>query len=238
MAELSARDSKLIQYLNEAYGKEKQLETTLQEHIPMTDRAPYKRRLQQHLKETKGHSRDLERRIKKLGGKAEEISIPGGEAAAQAASAVQSVAQRAAAFAQGSLHAMRGASGSEKMLKNAKDELADEWHEIAGYNAIEALATAVGDGETAALAKRIRREEERMANFLERLIPQLAKGVATTEIPASERHPTGGRRARTARARTRAATASRSRSSASSRSRTAASRRSAARRSGSASSSS
>ncbi|HEY7831542.1 MAG TPA: hypothetical protein VIC06_13360 [Solirubrobacteraceae bacterium] len=45
MAELSARDGKLVQYLNEAYGKEKELETALQAHIGMTTRAPYKKRL-------------------------------------------------------------------------------------------------------------------------------------------------------------------------------------------------
>ena len=33
MAEINARDTKLIQYLNEAYGKEKELETALQAHI-------------------------------------------------------------------------------------------------------------------------------------------------------------------------------------------------------------
>ena len=46
MAELTARDAKLIQYLNEAYGKEKQLETALEAHIAMTTRAPYRKRLQ------------------------------------------------------------------------------------------------------------------------------------------------------------------------------------------------
>ena len=39
MAERSAGDAKLLQYLNEAYGKEKQLETALQAHISMTTRA-------------------------------------------------------------------------------------------------------------------------------------------------------------------------------------------------------
>ena len=50
MAELTARDAKLIQYLNEAYGKEKELDTALQAHIAMTTRAPYKKRLQEHLR--------------------------------------------------------------------------------------------------------------------------------------------------------------------------------------------
>ena len=49
MAELNERDTKIIQYLNEAYGKEKELETALQAHIEMTTRMPYKKRLRQHL---------------------------------------------------------------------------------------------------------------------------------------------------------------------------------------------
>ena len=40
--EPNARDAKLIQYLNESYGKEKQLETALQAHISLTTRPPYK----------------------------------------------------------------------------------------------------------------------------------------------------------------------------------------------------
>jgi len=67
MAEQNARDRKLIRYLNEAYGKEKELEAALQSHIGMTTRIPYKKRLQQHLTETKRHAREVERRIKQLG---------------------------------------------------------------------------------------------------------------------------------------------------------------------------
>ena len=50
-----------MQYLNEAYAKEKQLETALQAHISMTGRASYKKRLRDHLKETKAQARGLER---------------------------------------------------------------------------------------------------------------------------------------------------------------------------------
>ena len=56
---------------------------------------------------------------------------------------------------------------------------------------LNALADAVGDRETAKMARGIRREEERMQRFLERLIPQLTKAVVRAEIPASERD--GGR---------------------------------------------
>jgi ferritin-like metal-binding protein YciE len=198
--ELQAKDVKLIQYLNEAYGKEKQLETALTAHIQMTTRAPYKKRLQQHLKETKEHGRQVSRRIKALGGKPETVELPGPEAVSEAASAVQNVANRAAALAQAPLHVLRGTGEQEKLLKNAKTEFQNEAEEIATYTAIETLAALVGDKETAKVAKAIRREEERMRDYLGKLIPQLTKSVATEEIPASERRAGGtGRRRSTSR---------------------------------------
>src|SRR5919204_3945147 len=200
MAELNERDTKLVQYLNEAYGKEKELETALEAHIGMTSRAPYKKRLQQHLKETKSHAREVERRIKKLGGTADGL--------AGAATTVQVAAKKAAALSKGPLQTLRGTSEPEKELKNAKSEYSEEPEEIATYTAIETLAETVGDKDTAKLARTIRREEERMANYLEKLIPQLTKAVATAEIPASQR-PTGRRRSGTRR---RSTTAARSRS--------------------------
>ena len=196
--EPNARDAKIVQYLNEAYGKEKQLEAALQAHIAMTTRPPYKKRLQQHLRETKSHAKQLERRIKKLGGKAD---LP--EVVAEAAA---SVAGKAAALARAPIETIRGTGEAEKMLKNAKDEYMQEHQEIAHYTAIEQLADSVGDKETAKIAKAIRREEERMAAFLGKLIPQLTKLVAKEEIPAKERSAaSGSRRRSTARRRKSAA---------------------------------
>jgi len=212
MAEQSTRDVKLVQYLNEAYGKEKELETALNAHIAMTTKAPYKKRLQQHLKETKGHARQVERRIKQLGGQAEVVTAPG--PVGNAASAVTAAASKAVAAAKGPLHALRGTGENEKMLKNAKTEYWNEFEEIATYRAIETLAEAVGDNDTAKLARGIRREEERMAKFLENQIPQLTKGVAREEIPAAERRSSAPatRRARASRARASGNRASASRS--------------------------
>jgi ferritin-like metal-binding protein YciE len=201
MTELTARDAKLIQYLNEAYGKEKELEVALQAHIAMTSRAPYKKRLREHLRETKAHARGVERRIKRLGGKAEALpGLPPGapEMVTEAATAVTGAASRAVAAAKGPLHALRGTGEAEKMLKNAKTEYSEEFEEIATYTAIETLAEQVGDGETAKLARGIRREEERMARFLERQIPVLTKAVAQDEIPAAERRGRSGTRRRRA----------------------------------------
>jgi ferritin-like metal-binding protein YciE len=172
MPEQKQSEKKLIQYLNEAYGKERELETALEAHIGMTDRAPYKKRLQQHLRETKQHARKVEQRIKKLGGTPQPV---------------QAVVGKATAALKGPLHALRGSGTEEKLLKNAKTEYSEEAEEIATYTAIEEFATAVGDRDTARLAREIRRDEEKMARFLERQIPQLAKAVVRAEVPASER---------------------------------------------------
>jgi ferritin-like metal-binding protein YciE len=174
MSDLNERDAKLVQYLNEAYGKEKELETALEAHIAMTTKAPYRKRLKQHLKETKSHAKQLERRIKKLGG--------GGHA-------IQTVVAKATAAAKGPLHAVRGSGEQEKMLKNAKTEYFNEHEEISTYLAIEVFAEKVSDKETAKLARDIRREEERMAKFLEGQIKSLSGAVATAEVPAAQRRP-------------------------------------------------
>ncbi len=108
------------------------------------------------------------KRVKELGGVPATIDAPGPATVADAAQAVLSGAQKAAAFAQGSLHALRGTGEEERQLKNAKTEYASESEEIATYSVIEALAEALGDKDTQRLARGIRREEERMRSYLEK----------------------------------------------------------------------
>ncbi|HSK49454.1 MAG TPA: DUF892 family protein [Solirubrobacterales bacterium] len=186
MADMNERDAKLVQYLSEAYGKERELEASLQAHISMTTKKPYEKRLKQHLKETKAHAKAVERRIKKLGG--------GG-------SLVQAAAGVVKAAAKGPLHMVRGSGEEEKLLKNAKTEYWNEHEEIATYLAIETFAEKVGDRETAQLARGIRREEERMAKFLEGQIKTLSGAVAMAEVPRAQR---GGGKRKTARPKAKA----------------------------------
>jgi ferritin-like metal-binding protein YciE len=180
MADPNERDAKLIQYLSEAYGKERELEVALQADIAMTGKPPYKKRLQQHLRETKAHAKALDRRIRKLGG--------GGQT-------VQSLVGKATAVAKGPLHLIRGSGEQEKLLKNAKTQFTAEQEEISTYLAIEVFANKVGDSETAKLARDIRKEEERMAKFLEGQIRQLAGSTAIEEVPAAQRRTPAKKRA-------------------------------------------
>lgn len=172
MADPNERDAKLIQYLSEAYGKERELEMALQADIAMTTKPPYKKRLQQHLRETKAHAKALDKRIKKLGG--------GGQT-------VASLVGKATAVAKAPIHMVRGSGEQEKLLKNAKTQFTAEQEEISTYLAIETFATKVGDADTAKLARDIRREEERMAKFLESQIKALANATAIDEVPAAQR---------------------------------------------------
>ena len=186
MSETPTRDAKLVQLLNEAYTKEKQLETALQAHVEVTTRDDYAKRLKDHLKETKSHATQVSRRIKQLGGNAETVSLPGPEGLSKAAESVSDVVGKAKAAAQGPLHAVRGSGEQDKMLHNARTEYQEEAHEIATYTVIDSLATAVGDTQTAKLARDILRQEERMQQFLAELLPQLSVDVAHDEIPVSE----------------------------------------------------
>jgi ferritin-like metal-binding protein YciE len=216
--EMTKRDAKVVQYLNDAYATERRLEIALQAHITMTPRADYKKRLREHLKETKAHARLVARRIKTLGGEAETISLPGPDAVAKGATGAKAAVQRAAAVAQGPLHAVRGTGQQERMLKNARTEYQDEAEEIATYRSIEALAKAVGDKETAKLARDIGREEKKMADFLVGIIDRLALDVVHDEVPVSEigSAPAARRTASRPRATTRAkATTSRAKTTSS-----------------------
>jgi ferritin-like metal-binding protein YciE len=193
MADLNARDAKLVQWLNEAHAKEAELEADLTAHIALTEKQSYKKRLQQHLKETRDHKRRVASRIKKLGGSAAAgPNIPGvpeavGEAAGKAVAAVKGQVgmARAAATEQAETH-----------LRNAQEELREEHVEIALYTRLETLATEVGDRETGQLAKAIRRDEERMAKFLDAELKRLVKAVVRADIPSDQRANDSRRRTR------------------------------------------
>jgi len=184
MAELNERDAKLVQWLNEAYAKEAELEVDLTAHIGLTEKPAYKKRLQQHLKETKTHKRQVSSRIRKLGGSPTSgPDLPG------APDAVGELAGKAVAAIKGQVGAARAlvTQQAETHLRNAQEELREEHVEIAIYSRIEVFATDVGDRETAQLARSIRRDEERMAKFLSAELGRLTKAVVKAVVPADQR---------------------------------------------------
>jgi ferritin-like metal-binding protein YciE len=195
---LNERDTKLVQWLNEAYAKEAELEADLTAHIGLTEKAAYKKRLQQHLKETREHKRAVARRIKALGGVAAAgPAVPGvpgvvGEAAGKTVAAVKGQVGVARALV---------TEQAETHMRNAQEELREEHVEIALYTRIETFAGEVGDRDTVQLAKRIRREEERMAKYLTAELPRLVKDIVKADVPRDQRATASqGRRRTTTRA--------------------------------------
>jgi ferritin-like metal-binding protein YciE len=181
---LNERDAKLVQWLNEAHAKEAELEADLTAHIALTEKKAYKKRLQQHLKETKDHKRRVASRIKALGGSATSgPNVPG------APNALGEVAGKAVAAVKGQVGTARAAvtEQAETHLRNAQEELREEHVEIALYTRLEVLATEVGDRESAQLARAIRRDEERMAKYLDAELQRLVKDVVRAEIPTDQR---------------------------------------------------
>jgi ferritin-like metal-binding protein YciE len=207
---LNERDTKLVRWLGEAHSKEAELETDLTAHIALTQKQSYKKRLQQHLKETRDHKRRVASRIKQLGG-------PTGQGLIGATgSAVGEVAGKTVAAVKGQVGAARAlvTDQADTHLRNAEDELREEHVEIALYTRIEAFATEVGDRDTAKLARAIRRDEERMAKYLQTELGRLVKDVVRAEIPRDQRATASRSRARRA-ASTRSASTPRARSAAS-----------------------
>ena len=213
----TVRDTKLAQWLGEAHAKEAELEADLTAHISLTQKAAYKKRLQAHLKETREHKRAVAKRIKALGGQPSDApEIPG------VPTVVSEMTGKTIAAVKGQVGVARAlvTEQAETHVRNAQEELREEHVEIAIYTRIEAFADAVGDKETAQLAKRIRREEERMAKYLAAELPRLVRDVVKAEVPRDERaKPTGARSATRTRSAAASKTAAKSRTKSASTSR-------------------
>jgi ferritin-like metal-binding protein YciE len=196
--QLNERDTKLVQWLGEAHAKEAELEADLAAHIKLTQKAAYKKRLQQHLKETRQHKRDVAKRVRALGGRpVAGPDLPGVPMAAEEA------AGKTVAAVKGQVGAARALVNSqpETHLRNAQEELREEHVEIALYTRIETFASEVGDRDTAQLARAIRRDEERMAKYLATELTRLVKDVVRDEVPRDQRAKPTRRKRSTARSR-------------------------------------
>ena len=181
---MNSGQQKVVQYLNEAHASEVALVRVLQSQIAMTPRGDYRSALETHLSETRDHARRVEKRLGELG--------EGWNPVQAVVGAAETVIGQALALTKTPIDLIRGSGGEEKVLKNAKDDCATEALEIATYTAIEQLASAHGDDETAELAADIIADERRMlTRLLDEEIPKLTDAVAAAE--------TGGRAAPTRR---------------------------------------
>ena len=192
---MSQSEQKIVQYLNEAHALEVGLAQVLRSQIAMTPEGSYRNGLEKHLRETLTHAD----RVKAREG---ELASAGNPFAAGVAF-MEDIAAQTLALWKAPLDLMRGATVEEKVLENAKDACAAEALEIATYTALEHVARAAGDEETADLAASIRTDEERMLERVTRELPKLARAVVgdtadavAATADATERVIRGGDRKR------------------------------------------
>jgi ferritin-like metal-binding protein YciE len=171
---MEASKQKVVQYLNEAHASESALVRVLQSQIAMTPRGTYRTGLETHLNETRNHATRVSRRLKTLDqGSNPFMAFVG---------LWENLLGQTLALGKTPFELLRGSGGEEKVLKNAKDACATEALEIATYTAIERLAGAVGDPETAKLAASIRADEEKMLQRILREIPKLTDAVVGADV--------------------------------------------------------
>jgi uncharacterized protein (TIGR02271 family) len=171
------QQQKIVQYLNAAHATELALVRELQAQIAMTPKGGYRTGLEQHLGETRQHSRRIEDRLGELGQGSNPLQLGVG--------VVQTVAGQALALAKAPLNVVRGSGGEEKVLKNAKDACASEALEIATYTSLARLARVAGDRRTERLAESLLADEQRMLDRVLGEIPRLTDAVTRAEVEAN-----------------------------------------------------
>ncbi|HEY1518044.1 MAG TPA: DUF892 family protein [Solirubrobacteraceae bacterium] len=167
-------EQKIVQYLGEAHASEVGLVSVLRSQIAMTPRGSYRDGLEKHLNETSRHAQRIQERLRELGQGRNPVQLFVGFA--------ETLVSQTLALSKTPFDLLRGSSGEEKVLKNAKDACATEALEVATYTALERLATSVGDEQTARLAASILADEERMLSRIIREIPKLTDAVVGADV--------------------------------------------------------
>ena len=199
MAE-ATKESKLSQYLTEAHGKEKELETALD--------GPHRDDHAGALQEAAAGAPE-----------GDQATRASSSSAGSRSSAIRRFPQRSSASPARARRLRRDRCTPFEVPSDARaassrtprPSTPRSTRKSRPISAIEALAEAGRRQGNRQDRREIRREEERMASFLEKQIPVLTKAVARDEIPAAERN--GGRKSSSySRAGSRSKSKSRSRS--------------------------
>lgn len=174
----------VVRYLSEARASEDALVRVLQSQIAMTPSGSYRSALETHLEQTREHSARVGERLQELGEGSNSLRVVVG--------VWEELLGQSLALTKTPFDLLRGTSGAEKVLKDAKAVCATEALEIATYAAIEHLARRVGDDQTVKLAASIREDEEQMLQRILRELPTLTDAVADIEIDCKEAQGAAG----------------------------------------------
>ena len=139
--------NQLVQHIDEAYAMEQNVLRMLDGMISTTDDPEILDALEHHKMQTQGHSDRMKARL---------------EAHDATPSGVKQVGGMLQALAKMPMDLVRG----EKAGRNARDGYATEHMEIASYELLARIAERAGDEETAADARTIIGEEQKMADAI------------------------------------------------------------------------
>lgn len=154
---------RLVQWLKDAHAMEMQAETMLK---GMAGRLQHydqlRSRIEQHVQETQAQARKIEQCIERCGG---------------STSALKDTAGKMTAMGQ----AMSGLFAGDEVVKGALAGYTFEHFEIASYQALIATAEAAGEAEVADICRSILAEEEEMAQWLARNLPEVTRTFLSRE---------------------------------------------------------
>ena len=146
-----------MDWLRDAHAMEEQAETMLIATASRIEHYPdVKRRVEEHIEETREQARLLETCIRRRGGDT---------------SAVKDLFGKMMATGQG----MAGMFASDEIVKSGLFSYAFEHFEIASYRNLIEAARIVDDPETMAICERILQEEQAMADWLQQNMAGLTR---------------------------------------------------------------
>ena len=140
-------EDKLVEYIDDAYAMEQNVERMLDGMIKTTKDPQMKRSLERHKEQTEQQAERLEERLREHGVSPSKTKEAGGVLGA---------------LMKGVVDVARGDTPG----RNARDGFATEHMEIASYELLERVAKMAGDNKTAAVARQNREEEEAMARSI------------------------------------------------------------------------
>jgi ferritin-like metal-binding protein YciE len=153
----------VLAWLRDAHAMEQQAETMLSATISRLKHYPdLRRKLEEHLEETKRQQQMVNDCISRLGGDS---------------SVMKDAMAKMVAMGQG----LSGMFVDDEVIKASLASYTFEQMEIASYRILIAGAEAIGDTTTAAICTRILKEEEAMAAWLEQQTPNLVRAFMQLE---------------------------------------------------------
>jgi ferritin-like metal-binding protein YciE len=152
----------VLTWLNDAYTMEQALVEVLDEHAQQAAEEPEVHdRIAEHLEETRQHVEIVKNCIHELGGQAGR-------------------GKQAYATMFGAGKGMINQDAHDTLVKNAVSDYAAEQFEIATYRMLIDAATELGEDKVASDLKGILKQEESMADFLAKQLPEAVKETLTS----------------------------------------------------------